>query len=72
MEPAVNTKFATAGQATGGRNPYSPACLWTTHDRTARQKRRRPARTPKGRQIDPRALDEVRALLGDGRAGAIS
>ena len=27
--------------------------------------RRRPARTPKGRQVDPRALDEVRALLGD-------
>ena len=26
--------------------------------------RRRPPRTPKGRQIDPRALDEVRALLG--------
>jgi NADH:ubiquinone oxidoreductase subunit F (NADH-binding) len=28
--------------------------------------RRRPPRTPKGRQIDPRALEEVRALLGDG------
>jgi NADH:ubiquinone oxidoreductase subunit F (NADH-binding)/NADH:ubiquinone oxidoreductase subunit E len=27
--------------------------------------RRRPARTPKGRQIDPAALDEVRALLTD-------
>ncbi len=27
--------------------------------------RRRPARTPKGRQLDPRALEEVRALLGD-------
>src|ERR1700716_4214287 len=27
--------------------------------------RRRPPRTPKGRQIDPRALEEVRALLGD-------
>src|SRR3954466_7371640 len=26
---------------------------------------RRPRRTPKGRQVDPRALDEVRALLGD-------
>lgn len=26
--------------------------------------RRRPRQTPKGRQIDPRALDEVRALLG--------
>ena len=24
-----------------------------------------PRRTPKGRQIDPQALDEVRALLGD-------
>jgi formate dehydrogenase len=27
--------------------------------------RRRPRQTPKGRQIDPRALDEVRALLGN-------
>jgi len=27
--------------------------------------RRRPARTPKGRQVDPQALDEVRALLTD-------
>jgi NADH:ubiquinone oxidoreductase subunit F (NADH-binding)/NADH:ubiquinone oxidoreductase subunit E len=26
--------------------------------------RRRPPRTPKGRQVDPRALDDVRALLG--------
>src|ERR1700681_1899413 len=26
--------------------------------------RRRPARTPKGRQVDPRALAEVRALIG--------
>jgi formate dehydrogenase beta subunit len=28
-------------------------------------KRRRPRRTPKGRQVDPAALDEVRALLGE-------
>ncbi len=27
--------------------------------------RRRPPKTPKGRQVDPRALEEVRALLGD-------
>jgi formate dehydrogenase beta subunit len=27
--------------------------------------RRRPARTPKGRQVDPTALTEIRALLGD-------
>src|SRR3954468_7926808 len=26
---------------------------------------RRPRRTPKGRQVDPRAQDEVRALLGE-------
>ena len=26
--------------------------------------RRRPPRTPKGRQVDPQALEEVRALLG--------
>jgi NADH:ubiquinone oxidoreductase subunit F (NADH-binding)/NADH:ubiquinone oxidoreductase subunit E len=29
------------------------------------KKRRRPASTPKGRQLDPRAVDEVRAVLGD-------
>jgi formate dehydrogenase beta subunit len=27
--------------------------------------RRKPPRTPKGRQVDPQTLDEVRALLGD-------
>ncbi len=27
--------------------------------------RRRPAKTPKGRQVDPRALEEVRSLLGE-------
>ena len=26
---------------------------------------RKPRRTPKGRQVDPTALDEVQALLGD-------
>src|SRR6478752_4260610 len=30
-----------------------------------RDGRRRPPRTPKGRQIDPQALDEIRALLTD-------
>src|SRR5580700_6248792 len=34
-----------------------------TIDRTAGG-RRRPGRTPKGRQVDPRALTDVRALLG--------
>src|SRR3954451_14095007 len=28
-------------------------------------RRNRPRRTPKGRQVDPQVLDEVRALLGD-------
>jgi formate dehydrogenase beta subunit len=28
--------------------------------------RRRPSRTPKGRQVDPQALGEMRALLGEG------
>ena len=28
-------------------------------------RRNRPRRTPRGRQVDPQALDEVRALLGD-------
>src|SRR4051812_27195718 len=27
--------------------------------------KRKPRRTPKGRQVDPQALDEVRALLGE-------
>src|SRR6266581_3696102 len=31
----------------------------------ARPARRRPRRTPKGRQVDPRAEEEVSALLGD-------
>jgi formate dehydrogenase len=29
------------------------------------RRRKRPRRTPKGRQVDPQAQDEVRALLGD-------
>ena len=28
-------------------------------------RRNRPRRTPKGRQVEPQALNEVRALLGD-------
>src|SRR6188508_694416 len=28
-------------------------------------RKRRPAKTPKGRQVDPAALDQVRVLLGD-------
>ncbi|MEZ5890374.1 MAG: NAD(P)H-dependent oxidoreductase subunit E [Xanthobacteraceae bacterium] len=31
----------------------------------SRGRTRRPPKTPKGRQVDPRALEEVRALLGD-------
>src|SRR5690348_9391826 len=34
-------------------------------DRPGGSGRRRPPKTPKGRQVDPRALEEVRALLGD-------
>ncbi len=34
-------------------------------DQSGRTGRRRPPRTPKGRQVDPQALDEVRALLGE-------
>ena len=36
-----------------------------TDDRGGLGRRNRPRKTPKGRQVDPRALDEVRALLGD-------
>src|SRR4029079_3360874 len=39
--------------------------LTRTNQHAAPDDRRRPRRTPKGRQIDPAALDEVRALLGD-------
>src|SRR5215472_13204179 len=28
--------------------------------------RRRPPRTPKGRQVDPQALEQIRSLLGEG------
>src|SRR5947207_15274689 len=34
-------------------------------DAVTEKPRRRPRTTPKGRQVDPRALDEVRALLSD-------
>ena len=34
-------------------------------DGRGRPGRRRPPRTPKGRQVDPRALEEVRTLLGE-------
>jgi formate dehydrogenase beta subunit len=34
-------------------------------DQQGRTGRRRPPRTPKGRQVDPQALAEVRALLGE-------
>src|SRR5580658_5199045 len=42
----------------------------TTHSNTETiakppEGRRRPRRTPKGRQVDPQALEEVRALLTD-------
>ena len=36
-----------------------------TFSRPGRTERRRPPRTPKGRQVDPQALEEVRALLGE-------
>ena len=34
-------------------------------EQRGRTGRRRPPRTPKGRQVEPRALEEMRALLGD-------
>ena len=34
-------------------------------DRGGLGRRNRPRKTPKGRQVDPTALDEVRALLAD-------
>src|SRR5438270_6326709 len=34
-------------------------------DAVTEKPRRRPRTTPKGRQVDPRARDEVRALLGE-------
>ncbi|MFZ2144107.1 MAG: NAD(P)H-dependent oxidoreductase subunit E [Xanthobacteraceae bacterium] len=40
-------------------------CVVTLVENKPGSGRRRPPRTPKGRQVDPRALDEVRALLGE-------
>ena len=40
--------------------------------RQRRAAARRPRRTPKGRQVDLQALDEIQALLGDRRAAATS
>ena len=51
-------------------NPFKIAVKYS--DGNARPRRgRRPAKTPKGRQVDTEALEEVRALLATGRAGAI-
>src|SRR5260370_16742396 len=36
-----------------------------TDDRGGLGRRNRPRKTPKGRQVEPQALAEVRALLGD-------
>src|SRR5438034_6943544 len=36
-----------------------------TEDRGGLGRRNRPRKTPKGRQVEPQALSEVRALLGD-------
>src|ERR1700745_3699603 len=58
--------FAPAGQATAGRSHYSPAMNTTELPaESPAQSRRRPSSKPRGRQTDPRALEEVRALLGD-------
>ncbi len=35
------------------------------NDKPTNQRRRKPPRTPKGRQVDPAALEDVRALLTD-------
>jgi NADH:ubiquinone oxidoreductase subunit F (NADH-binding)/NADH:ubiquinone oxidoreductase subunit E len=37
----------------------------TIVERRSADNRRRPPKTPKGRQVDPRALDEIRTLLGE-------
>ena len=47
----------------GDRNEYSDAAA--SDGSGNGDGRRRPPRTPKGRQVDPAALDEVRALLTD-------
>ncbi len=58
--------MAPAGQATAGRSHYSPGMNTTELPAELPAKsRRRPSSKPKGRQLDPRALEEVRALLGD-------
>jgi NADH:ubiquinone oxidoreductase subunit F (NADH-binding)/NADH:ubiquinone oxidoreductase subunit E len=49
------------------REPGGVNIIDTTRAQPARggEGRRRPPKTPKGRQVDPRALEEVRELLGD-------
>jgi NADH:ubiquinone oxidoreductase subunit F (NADH-binding)/NADH:ubiquinone oxidoreductase subunit E len=42
-----------------------PTITHSKPDIIADRGRRRPRRVPKGRQVDPKAVDEVRALLGD-------
>ena len=42
-----------------------------TDDRGGLGRRNRPRRTPKGRQVDPRALTQVCALLGDRERAAV-
>src|SRR5271157_5661093 len=46
--------------------PYIWGRLVTLVDNKPASGRRRPPRTPKGRQVEPRALAHVRALLGAG------
>src|SRR5215204_6091847 len=47
------TSSGTTTSSNGGMTPHAGGG------------RRRPRRTPKGRQVDPRALEEVRTLLGE-------
>jgi len=44
---------------------FSDGASMTTTIQKPTTSRRRPAATPKGRQLDPRAIEEVRALLGN-------
>ena len=55
--------FAPAGQATAGRRHYSPGM--NTRPNCPPSRAAAPPASRRGARLDPRALEEVRALLGD-------
>src|SRR5262249_49402067 len=63
LDPHPVRRFARNHPPPPGEGCRRSAINETNQDLGSR--RRRPRRTPKGRQVDPTALEEVRALLGE-------